>query len=335
MRNEPIFLIVVDGLDITARINGLVQAISVQDRAGRGTDTASIVIDDSAGNLAFPQHNAAISIWLGLTLSGVGLVFSGTVDEVRSSASRSGGRVLHISAGGIDTSGKAKEPQERHFDGLTVLEILTAAGATAGITDVRVDPDLAGIVRAYEHMDNESFIKFGERLADEIGGVFKIRNEAAIMAKKGAQRSPSGDPLPPVLAIRGENLLEWDVAPYIGRKRYRQIRVRFYDKAAAKHDEIVVETDVEGSDAIAVGRFEAPTKELAQQRANALKAESERQSGVGSVAINGNPGAQPEALCQIIGARLGIDGGYIIEGVDHVLDRGSGYITRLQLANPA
>jgi len=333
MKNEAIFAVLVGGSDITLRMKSIVQSISVSDRAGSSSDTATIVLDDSAGNILWPKHNAPVVILLGFRGLGISVAFTGTVDEVRHSGGR-GGRNIEIVAKGLDTSGKAKEPQQRHFDGLTIEAMLIAAGATAGISDVRVDPELAAITRAYEHMDDESFIAFGERLAKEIGGTFKLRNDIAVMAKKNSGRTPAGNPLPPVLAVYGENLHDWDIAPYIGRPRYKQIRVRYYDTKTAKQEEVVIDTEVEGSTAIAVGTFKAPTKEAAEEKANSLKAESERGSGAGSVTIEGNVAAQPEATCVLLGARIGIDMGYVIEGVDHQYSRGTGFVTRLTLAYP-
>lgn len=333
MRNQGVCVVFIEGISIMLTLRSVLQSVTVSDRAGTSSDSASIVIDDRGGMIAFPRHNAKVSIFMGFRGGGVSLVFSGTVDEVRSSGGR-GGTNIEVSAKGLDTSGKVKEPQQRHFDDMTVEDILKAAGEPAGITDIRVDPDLASIVRDYEHMDDESFVAFGERLAEEIGGTFKIRNDAALMAKKNSGRTPAGVPLPPVLVARGENLHTWDIAPYIGRPRYKQIRVRFYDREKAKHDEVVVDTDVEGSTAIAVGKFEAPNKQAAEEKANALKAESERGSGVGSIKIEGNAGAQPEATCIIVGSRIGVDGAYVIDGVDHNYSRGSGFTTKLGLAYP-
>ena len=333
MKNESICIVFIEGVSIMLTLRSVLQSVSVSDRAGTTSDTATVVIDDSGGFISFPRHNAKISVFMGTRATGAARVFDGTVDEVKSSGGR-GGRNIEIIAKGMDTSGKVKEPQQRHFDDMSIEEILKTAGSDAGISDIRVDPELASIVRDYEHMDDESFASFGERLAKEIGGTFKIRNDAAIMAKKNSGRTPAGVPLPPVIVTYRENLHSWNVSPYIGRARYKQIRVRFYDRKAAKHDEVVLDTGVQGSDAIAVGRFEAQNKEAAEEKANALKAESERGSGVGTISMEGNAGAQPEATCFIAGSRIGVDGAYVIEGVDHLYSRGSGYVTKLSLAYP-
>lgn len=333
MKNEAIFAVLVGGSDITLRMRNIVQSISVSDRAGTSSDTASIVLDDSAGNLIWPRYNAPVVILLGFRGRGVSVAFTGTVDEVRHSGGR-GGATIEITAKGLDTSGKAKEPQQRNFDDMTIEQILRAAGEAAGVTDVRVDPALASLKRDYEHMDDESFIAFGERLAKEIGGTFKLRNDAAVMALKNGQRTPSGLPLPPVLAVRGENLHAWDIAPYVGRPRYKQIRVRYYDTKKAKQEEVVVDTGLDGSTAQAVGTFKAKDKKAAKEKAESIKAECERGSGVGNVTIEGNVGAQPEATCVVAGARIGIDGAYVIDGVDHQYTRGGGFTTSLTLAYP-
>lgn len=333
MKHQGVCVVFIEGVSVMLTLRSVLQSVTVSDRAGTSSDTATILIDDRNGMIAFPRHNAKVAIFMGFRGGGISLVFTGTVDEVRSSGGR-GGTNIEVSAKGLDTSGKVKEPQQRNFDDMTVEDILKAAGEPAGITDIRVDPDLASIVRDYEHMDDESFVAFGERLAKEIGGTFKVRNDAAVMAKKNSGRTPAGVPLPPIIATRGENLHTWDIAPYIGRVRYKQIRVRFYDRKKAKHDEVVVDTGVEGSTAVAVGRFEAKDKKAAEEKANALKAESERGSGVGSISIEGNAGAQPEATCIVIGTRIGVDGAYVTDGVDQKYSRGTGFVTKLSLAHP-
>jgi uncharacterized protein len=333
MSRKAIFSVLVGGSDIAAALGPFLLSIDVRDGAGTSTDTATIVLDDAERVLTFPTPNAQMTILLGFEGAGMAQVFSGTVDEVRFSLNRGSGSNIEISAKGIDTGGKVKEPQNRHWDGATIGQIMRDAGATAGVGTVRIDEELGAIVRPYENMNDESFLAFGERIAGEIGGTFKIRNDAAVMVKKGAQRAPGGQPLPQVIARRGDNLIAAEVSPYVGRHRYSQIRVRYYDAKAAQHDEVVIDTDLQGVEASSVGRFTAPDRESAVQKANSLKAEAERGSSVGNVQIDGNPLAQPEAPCALIGVREGIDGVYIIDGVGHRYDRGSGYTTQIDLAH--
>lgn len=334
MSKSAQYVVEIDGSDISQKVEPYLQSISVQDRAGTSTDSAAILLNDSSGELTFPKHNAKMRISLGFRGEGIGLVFAGTVDEVKSFGSRQGGKTIEVLAKGLDTSGKMKEPQQRHFDDKTVQVILEEACAFASVTDVRVDPDICDIVRDYEHMDDESALAFGQRLAKELGCTFKVRNDAAIMVLKNAVREPGGVELPPVTVEFGKHIHSWRISPYIGRPRYSQVRVRYYDRARAVHDEIILDTEVEGSDAVDIGRFEAVDKKHAEQKAASIKADCQRNSGVGHLVIEGNAFAQPEAVCNVVGLRDGVSGRYVIDGVNHKYSRGSGFVTRLDLAYP-
>ena len=54
-------------------------------------------------------------------------MFSGTVDSVRSSGSRGGGRTLKVTAKGFDSRGKVKEAQGFHKDDATLQDFLDQA----------------------------------------------------------------------------------------------------------------------------------------------------------------------------------------------------------------
>lgn len=330
MAKRAIYEVIVDGKSINEVLNPRLLSLTVSDKAGTTSDTCTIVIDNTDGRVALPRENAKVEVSIGWFGGELADVFSGNVDTIRTSGSRAG-RTITVQAKGLDTSGKVKEPQRRSFQNLTIKEILEAAGSFAGVTRILVDPELGVLRRISEVMDNESFVALGERLAREIGGTFKVRNDAAVMAKRGSGKSPAGDDLPDVPVTNGVNLHEWEVDPYVGRHRYKKVVVRYYDQAAAEHKEVVVETDVEGSDAEAIGTFTAATKELAEQKAEAVKKSSERQSGAGRVVIEGAPGAQPEAAAVLNGTD--IDGRFRIDGVQHQISKGSGFVTTLTLRN--
>jgi phage protein D len=259
---------------------------------------------------------------LGWEGGGVRLVFTGTVDEVRSSGSRSG-RTISVSAKGIDTKSKVKEPQQKHYDKKTVKDVLTEAGKVAGITSVEIDPDLGKIEREYFEQRDESFIHFGERLAREIGGNFRIQGKTATMSKRmGAYTSF-------VMARWGENLHSWDISPALGRPAFKKARARWYDRKEAKWKEQEVEVQLD-ADAETVARYSEPDEQQSKDRAGSDKATSERDVAEGSVTIEGDTGAIPDGLCILSGTRAGIDGAYRIESVDHEYSR-SGFTTKLEL----
>ena len=130
---KAIFSVVVGGQDITMNLKPVLQSLRISDKAGMSSDTASLELDDREGQIVLPRPGALVLISLGWEGQGMGRVFEGTVDEIRASGSRSG-RTLSIGAKGMDTRGKPKEGQRRHFDDTTIGDALSATAGKAGLT---------------------------------------------------------------------------------------------------------------------------------------------------------------------------------------------------------
>ena len=327
MSKRAVFMVMVAGTNITTTLLPVLISLSVSDKVGTHSDTASLDIDDTDGRIVLPQIGAPVILALGWEGEGVRVVFTGTVDEVRSSGSRGGGRTLSIAAKGMDTTGKPKEGQQRHFDDSTVEDILKQAGQTAGVTEIEIDPSLAYITRKYFEMRDESFIHMGERLAREIGGNFRIQGAKAIMSKRGGTYTAA------VIAAWGRNLHGWDISPALGRGQYSQVRARWYDPKKAGWQETEEGTSLP-VDARHDHRYAKPDEGEAKQQTSSDRATSERDAGEGNVTIEGDTAAIPDGLCIVTGTRPGIDGPWRIESVTHSYSRGGGFVTQLSLKQP-
>ncbi|WP_441252417.1 phage late control D family protein [Tardiphaga sp. 71_E8_N1_1] len=313
----------------------MLESLTVSDKEGTTSDTASITLDDSDAQIAMPRIGDPMTIALGWEETGISRVFDGTVDDPRSTGSRSEGRKLIISAKGFDPKGKAKEPLEFHKDEATLEEFMSEAASKAGLT-MRVYGKLASIKRPYWSAGTESFIHLGQRIAREVGGNFKIYGKTGIITEKNAGMSVSGRPLASVTATWGDNLLDWDITPSIGRPRFQQARARFYDIQRAKWMEGLIEIPGQGasSDATHTHRQTRADEDEAKSSASDNSKSSEKERGGGPATIVGNPAAQPAGTCIVAGARPGVDGSYKIESVDHTLTRSDGYKTKLELKHP-
>lgn len=331
MSKRAVFEVMIGGEDISAVLAPMLISLNVSDKAGSSSDTASIVIDDTDGRALMPTVKEPVTIKLGWEGEGVGVVFDGVVDEVRATGSRSG-RTISVSAKGMDTRGKAKQRQRRHFDDKTIDEAMQAVAETAGIS-VKVDPAFASISRPYMALDDESFVAFGERIAREVGGTFKIVGTTAILAKRNGGTNPLGQALPLVSAIWGANLHSYDIAPLLGRPVEKETATRWYDPKAAEWKVQKAETGTEGGVTTKVSLYPEADEDRAKEQASSDAAEADRRSGEGSVTIEGNIGAQPEGECAVSGCRPGVDGTYRIDGVNHTYSRG-GFITSLDLGQP-
>ncbi|HWL31213.1 MAG TPA: late control protein [Xanthobacteraceae bacterium] len=332
MAKRAFYQIIVAGQDISSRFNPLSTSIRISDKEGTHSDSAEITVDDRDGYILLPQTGAPMSILLGWEGFGAISVFVGTVDEVRSRGTRGGGRELTISAKGVDTEGKAKQPQQRHMDNKTVKQALEETGKAAGITSIKVDPKFASETREWWGLNDESFLHFGERVAHELGGVFKVRGTEAILAVKDGG-SASGLAMGTVTGAWGDNLISWDISPTLGRKRHKKSRARYYDRKAAKWKETEVEILDQGAQAIFGDRYSRADEGESKGSATNGAKDAEREKGGGSAEIDGNAAARPGGTFLLVGARPGIDGAYRIEGVDHNYSR-SGWTTKLELKLP-
>jgi len=328
-----LFRVTVNGADISPALAPRLQQLRTRVAAGQTSDTADITLDDAGGLIVLPKAKALMRVEL-CDRKGFGMVFEGRVDEVRSKGTRSGGRILTISAKGADLLGRAKQLQERHFDNSTIGEALRQAGQAAGVSDVRVDPDLSAITRDYLAMEGESFLAFGQRLAREVGGSFKVVGDRAMLVKRNGGVSASGRPLAGVTARFGDNLLDWDLAPFVSRPRHRRARARHYDRQTARLREQSAEIDDESTDADMIVRYTAADQASAGDQANASAGEISRAGGSGTISMECDTSAMPEAICTVVGTRDGIDGDYRIDAVEHQVDKSEGSTTRLELGQP-
>ena len=324
MAKRAIFMVTVAGTNITAPLLPILHSLTVTDNVGTHSDTANLDIDDTDGRIVLPQKGAPVIIALGWEGGGVRVVFTGTVDEVKSSGSCGSGRKLAITAKGMDTTQKPKQNQQRHFDNKTIGDILSEAGKSAGVTNIQVDPSLANIKRVYVDMRDESFIHVGERIAREVGGNFRIQGSQAFLTKRGSGYTSF------VTATWGDNLHAWDMAPDLGRTQFNAVRARWYDKKQARWMETEDSTRNQ-TQARHDHRHTKADEDEAKQQTGSDKATTERDAAEGTCFIEGNTAAIPDGLCIIAGARAGIDGPYRIESVTHTYSRGGGFVTSLNL----
>jgi len=158
----------------------------------------------------------------------------------------------------------------------------------------------------------------------------------AVMTPRSAGQSASGKPLPKITAEYGVNLISWSMSPTISRPAFKKFERRFYDPVEAKwkREEFEAREVGTGIEAVSSDRFAAADKDDAKRGAESSEKEADRDKGGGSVSIDGEPLAQAEAECELVGARPGIDGTYRIESVTHKYTRGGGYTTDLDLKQP-
>lgn len=322
--------VLVDGIDMTINMRPYLIDIETTDKDGATSDTCSLTFDDTDGRTLLPRDGAKVRI----RLQGV-LVFSGTVDSVRSNGSRGGGRLLKVSAKGMDSRGKVKEPQAFHKDDAELGDFLDQAAKQAGLAGIVIDDELAGIVRDYWSADGESFVHLGQRLAREHNATFKIRagkdGDVAVLLPRGKDAG-----MPVIRGTVGDNVINWDIAPFTGRRTFTKGKVSYFDRDEAKFKSEEVEFDLDRDLPESTNVIRSNAKDAAQAKgiAKARKSEAEREGGEGSVELDITPEAQAECMFVLRGARPGVDGSYRIASVRHKANRSGGALTSFELKQP-
>jgi phage protein D len=341
MLDQAIFQISVGGTDVTETFNPILQQLQVEDRSGESTDHAMITLADVDGSILLPSVGDSVNILLGWKIAG-GLtqVFDGIIDEVASRGSREAGRLLVVKAHGFDTGGKAKEPQEFHKDNASLQDFLSQAAGNAGLS-FQAESSVGGIQRPYWVAGTESFIHLGQRIAHEVGAVFKIQGTQAYMWPLNTPMQAAGGGTGSVNATWGQgndtgNLIEWDIAPVVGRPQYAQARTRWFDHTKATWKDVIQAISGIGSDYAATHTHRQTRADQGEATTTsaANEAIATREAGTGIVTIVGQPAAFSEGSCTVSGVRPGVDGTYRIAGVRHELNRSSGFITQLELKQP-
>ena len=323
----------IDGINATSRFNPYVMEIEVTDQAGTTSDTARITLADD-GRIIMPRKGATMTISI---MSQP--VFAGKTESPRFTFAKGDGGKLVLSAKSFDAEKGAKEG--RHFakEDASLEDYLKDFAKKAGLSGIKVDPELAKIKRAWWGPEGRSFLHEGQRLSRELGATFKIQGDKAVIAKRGKGMSPSGQFMPTIQATNPGNLLNVDMSPNEAREVFRDVRVSYFDRKEAKFKEEKV--DIEGGagssgGASSVIRGKRADKDDAKARGEGQKAEAEREKGGGSIEIDIEPRARAEGTCILSGARRGIDGTYRISSVTHTLRAGDsgGSTTKLELKQP-
>ena len=333
MTKRASYSITVDGVTVTRNFAPYLTSLTIKDGEGGKSDKLDIALDDMEGRLKFPRTGADIVARLWWDGEGKAVEFRGKTDEPESEGSRGGGMTLSISASSADLKGKTKEKKKKHKDDATFGDVAKEWGKAAGL-DVKIDDALAAIKRDYWVMDDHSFLSWGQAIAEEIGATFKISGDRAVFVERNSGKSSSGQDLPAVEATRPGNVISWKLSPQNSRAKYKTSVVRWYDDKAAKWMSKTV--DIGGDDASVklVETQKAADADKAGRKAKSNSEESKRDSGSGSITIDGNPNAQAQGRCIVSGVRAGIDGEYRITSVTHSLTRSGGWTTSLELKQP-
>jgi phage protein D len=330
--------ITVAGEDVTSNINPRLLNLTVILKS-EDVSEAHLELDDRYGQIKIPEEEDTITIELGWLDEGSFSVFRGSVFDLESAGQKRGGRTMTIIAHEANMLAPFKaQTRWSEGDGTEDVKLEKALKTASGFAsiDVKIAPELAKLTRKFWMGNNESFMSFGQRIAGEVGGVFKMSGQTATITKPGGDAD--GNATGSVTAQAGKNLIAWRVRPRIARAIWANTGHVHFDPMAAAWK--LVQSKVKNAGLVRpqadhTGVGAKSDKDTAQQGADGDAVSARLNAGTGWVMMNGEPQAQPWGQLVVLGARPGVDGSYTITDVEHNYNAQTGFTTRCDFLNPS
>lgn len=321
---KPIYRLVVNGQDITPKIEKRLISLTLTDNRGMEADQLDFSLEDHDGMLAIPPRRASVEFWLGW--QSTGLVYKGSyiVDEVEHSGAPD---VINIRASSADLRADLTRKRERSWHDVTLADIVQTLSAAYSLKPV-IDVVLGRIPVPHLDQADESDANLLTRLAAEHDAIGSIKAGHLLLLPVGASQTASGIELPHITLTRqdgdGHRWMEAD------RDAYTGVRAHYYDDNSAERLDAIIGTD----DNIKTLRHVYTDEQSALQAARAEWQRLQRGASTLSYTLAlGRPELIPEMTYSLTGVKLEItETVWLAKSVTHSLSD-SGYSTSLELEN--
>ena len=184
----PDYTLVVDGRDITARVDPRLISLTLTEARGEEADQLELELSDHDGALAIPPKSAIIELAIGW--AGQALVQKGAfvVDEVEHTGAPD---KLSIKARSADMRKEMRVRTEVSWHDTTIGAIVNKIAGRHQLTP-RVDGRLAGV--QVEHIDqtHESDLHFLNRLARQHDAVATVKNKHLLFLPINGTKTSTG-----------------------------------------------------------------------------------------------------------------------------------------------
>jgi len=297
----PAFLLVANGVDVTASLMLDTTSIGLSDNDGDVSDELSVSV---VGDFKRPKQGDTLDFSLGYLDSGVSFVGRFFVQT----SERVDGSILTITATSVNWSEALKESRDANYTNTTVAGIVKTCADRHGL---KVKTDTEDLSVSYMAQSDESDLEFLSRVAEKFDLVYNIKNETITMLHrtKGGKKS-SGLPVFVVDALECEGLR----VKHSSRTYYESAKATYRDSKLNTHKEVKIGD-------------KKPTLNIKED----YKSESEAKQGATQALARANRGLKSGSLSKVgelvfAGGVLNLtnakedSGEYAIKSVSHTLD---------------
>ncbi|MBH3307930.1 late control protein [Pseudomonas mosselii] len=312
---KPMYQVVANGRDITAKINDRVLLLRTVDKPGMDSDEFELRLDDRDGAVAVPPRGAKIEISLGYEGRGLVRLGSYTVDEVEVSGPSD---TLVIRGKASDMRGSGKTTRSGSWEGVPLSQIVSDVAARNGWTPV------CPVQTKVERVDQrgESDFNFITRLARQYDCTAKVADGKLLVLPREAGQSASGKGFA-TITIRREDVSRWTFRQG-DRSAQKAVKTQHQDPKDGKLKVVELENDdaPDGLPAVHTDRHIYPNKTAAESAAKARLAAFNRSTGTMRLEMVGRTDLFAERKINAQGFKAGFDGEYLVESVEQVFTQG-------------
>lgn len=317
----PIYRVLADGVDITARINERLVSIRTSDEAGFKSDTCNIELDDRDGLIELPRHGARLEVYLGYRATGLSKIGVYTVDEVELSGFP---QTLSINAKSADMRQDLKSQKTRSFDNITLADLVKTIAGENGLTG-KVSGDLSSVTFPHLDQTEESDLHLLTRLAKQHNGIAKVTHDLLIIAKAGQSKSVGGSSLASIVIDKSQ--VDDYRCTIADRGKYAAVTATWHNKSSSQ--KLTVSTS-NAKPAYTLRH----TYDTEQQAIDAAQAKmDDLNHGATTMELTlaiGNSNLFAESPLLLTGFRVGINGGnWTTTKVEHDFSN-AGFTTRIE-----
>lgn len=306
----PRFRIVADGTDITALLNDRLIQLSVTDKVGMESDEFELRIDDRDGRVTLPRKGVGIEIYLGYVETSLARLGRYVVDGVSVSGPPD---TIVIKGKASDMRGSGKTIRSGSWENVPLSKIVADVAARNGWSPAC--PVNTKVVRADQL--NESDFNFITRLAKQYDCTAKVADgKLLVMPRQGGQ-SASGKAFAPIVITR-EEVSRWQFN-FEDRDSHKAVGAKHQEKKTGKVVVVSLENDdaPAGLPAVHTDRHIHPNKTAAESAAKARLAAFNRSTAGVRLEMAGRTDLFAERSIIARGFKVGLDGEYLAESVQH------------------
>lgn len=318
---KPQCVVTVNGKAITEDFLRRLSECEIVDRDGVTSDSVRLRLDDNPP-AEIPQPGARIEVALGYegNLTPMG---SFVAEEVEVECLP---YAITVTGKAAEMSGPAKEMRRRHWDDVSLSDVIADLAGEIGVQPV-VDAALGAFRYDWLGQLAESNAAFLERLAERHGALFSIKGGRLVFARRGSGQSATGKALTGLIITPARLVEQTCRVTFSTRSAYRTVKATWMDRSSGRKQTVEIEGDPDGASDFEIGQPFA-TEEEARQAARAKASSLGRGKLTFAATLLGDPTIRAGAPCQFAGVRPSVDGlPLLIEEAIHRFSKAAGYTT--------